>query len=56
LLLEHNRASKAVAEKAGLQLVWRGPDAGNPDPSATRMVYADRDLMPDVLAKLLAHL
>jgi RimJ/RimL family protein N-acetyltransferase len=55
LLLEHNLASRAVAEKAGLQLVWRGPDAGNPDPAATRLVYADRDLMPDVLTTLLAH-
>jgi RimJ/RimL family protein N-acetyltransferase len=55
-LLEHNLASKAVAEKAGLRLVWRGPDTGNPDPAATRLVYADRDLMPDVLTKLLPHL
>jgi RimJ/RimL family protein N-acetyltransferase len=54
-LLEHNLASKAVAEKAGLQLVWRGPDTGNPDPAAIRLVYADRDLMPDVLTKLLAQ-
>jgi RimJ/RimL family protein N-acetyltransferase len=55
-LLEHNLASKAVAEKAGLQMVWRGPDTGNPDPAAIRLVYADRDLTPDVLSKLLAPL
>jgi len=54
-LLEHNLASKAVAEKAGLQLAWRGPDTGNPDPAAIRLVYADRELMPDVLAQLLGH-
>jgi len=54
LLLEHNLASKAVAEKSGLHLAWRGPDVGNPDPAAIRLVYADRDLTPDVLGKLLA--
>jgi RimJ/RimL family protein N-acetyltransferase len=53
LLLEHNLASKAVAEKAGLHLVWRGPDAGNPSPDAVRLVYADRELTTDVLGKVL---
>jgi RimJ/RimL family protein N-acetyltransferase len=43
-LVEHNRASAAVAEKAGLALVHRGPDPGNPDPSVMRLVYADRAL------------
>ena len=43
-LLEHNRASKATAERAGLTLAWRGPDAGNPDPQAVRLIYADRAL------------
>ncbi len=55
LLLEHNHASKAVAEKSGLQLIWRGPDVGNPDPDAIRLVYADRDVAPDVLHTLLVH-
>jgi RimJ/RimL family protein N-acetyltransferase len=49
-LLEHNAASRATAEKAGLRLVWRGPDAGNPDPDAVRLVLADRDLEEAVLA------
>ena len=31
-LLEHNVESRVRAERAGLSLVWRGPDAGNPDP------------------------
>jgi RimJ/RimL family protein N-acetyltransferase len=44
LLLEHNKASKALAEKSGLRLVWRGPDRGNPDLGAIRLVYADRDV------------
>ncbi|WP_443095628.1 GNAT family N-acetyltransferase [Rothia koreensis] len=48
-LLENNRASAAVAEKLGLTLRHRGPDAGNPDPSAIRLVYADRPLQPGVL-------
>lgn len=44
LLLEHNGASKAVAERVGLNLVWRGPDQGNPDPDAIRLIYADRKI------------
>ncbi|MGO2035066.1 MAG: GNAT family N-acetyltransferase [Brevibacterium sp.] len=43
-LLEHNIASKAVAEKIGLVQQHRAPDAGNPDPQAIRLVYADREL------------
>ncbi|GAB3186812.1 GNAT family N-acetyltransferase [Nesterenkonia suensis] len=43
-LLEHNRASARVAEKAGLMLRHRGPDAGNPDPDAVRLIYSDREL------------
>jgi len=53
LLLEHNRASKAVAEKSGLKLIWRGRDEGNPDPNAVRLVYADRALSSELLDKLL---
>ena len=45
-LVEHNRASAAVAEKVGLRLVHRAPDAGNPDPAVMRLVYADRALTP----------
>ncbi len=43
-LLEHNHASAAVAKKVGLTLVDRGPDAGNPVPSAVRLIFADRPL------------
>ncbi|WP_152347613.1 GNAT family N-acetyltransferase [Brevibacterium sp. CFH 10365] len=43
-LLEHNTASAVVARKLGLELVRRVPDAGNPDPAAVRLVFADRDL------------
>lgn len=49
-LLEHNLASKRVAEKIGLRFQFRGPDAGNPDHTAIRLVYADRDLAPEQLA------
>ena len=45
-LVEHNRASAVVAEKAGLHLVHRAPDVGNPDPAVMRLVYADRALTP----------
>jgi RimJ/RimL family protein N-acetyltransferase len=52
-LLEHNAGSKATAERAGLRLAWRGPDADrNPDPGAVRLIYADRELDRDVLAAL----
>jgi RimJ/RimL family protein N-acetyltransferase len=44
-LLEHNEASKRIAEKVlKLQLRWRGPDKGNEDPNATRLVYSDQPL------------
>lgn len=56
LLLEHNLASAAVAEKSGLRLVWRGPDRGNPSPGAIRLVFADRELAPDVLGRVLSAL
>ncbi len=52
-LLEHNTASARVAEKAGLALVHRGPDAGNPNPNAIRLVYADRELNAEELAATL---
>ena len=52
-LLEHNTGSRATAERAGLRLAWRGPDAErNPDPGAIRLIYADRVLDRDVLATL----
>jgi RimJ/RimL family protein N-acetyltransferase len=41
-LLEHNHGSRRTAEKLGLRLVWRGPDADNPDPDAVRLVFLDR--------------
>jgi RimJ/RimL family protein N-acetyltransferase len=49
VLLEHNLASKAVAEKLGLTRVWSGPDEGNPDPAAVRLIYADREVTPTQL-------
>jgi RimJ/RimL family protein N-acetyltransferase len=54
-LLEHNLESRGRAERAGLSLLWRGPDAGNPDPDAVRLVYADRPLDDDVLAAVTAQ-
>ncbi|MFZ1382794.1 MAG: GNAT family N-acetyltransferase [Scrofimicrobium sp.] len=52
-LLEHNLASARVAEKTGLTLQHRGPDAGNPNPDAIRLIYADRPLTNDQLEKAL---
>lgn len=49
-LLEHNTASARVAQKVGLTLMHRGPDAGNPDPHAIRLVYADRPINEEQLA------
>jgi RimJ/RimL family protein N-acetyltransferase len=54
-LLEHNVESRGRAEKAGLSLVWRGPDAGNPDPAAVRLVFADRPIDPELLDPITAH-
>jgi RimJ/RimL family protein N-acetyltransferase len=51
-LLEHNVQSRGRAERAGLTLVWRGPDAGNPDAAAVRLVYADRPVSNDLLARI----
>ena len=53
-LLEHNERSRGRAERAGLSLVWRGPDAGNPDPEAVRLVYADRPVPDELLARITA--
>jgi hypothetical protein len=36
-------------------LVWRGPDAGNPDPAAVRLVYADRPLPGELLGLVTAQ-
>ena len=52
-LLEHNTASASVARKLGLELVHRAPDAGNPDPAAIRLVFADRELTPAQLDAIL---
>ena len=53
-LLEHNAESRGRAEKAGLTFVWRGPDAGNPDPDAVRLVYADRPIESELLDRITA--
>jgi RimJ/RimL family protein N-acetyltransferase len=53
-LLEHNAESRGRAERSGLTLVWRGPDAGNPDPGAVRLVYADRPVDDVLLARVSA--
>ncbi|TDB80892.1 GNAT family N-acetyltransferase [Micromonospora sp. KC721] len=52
-LLEGNTRSQRTTERAGLRLVWRGPDAGNPDPQAVRLLYADQDLSPALLKALM---
>lgn len=51
-LLEGNSPSQRATERAGLHLVWRGPDAGNPDPEAIRLLYADQDLAPALVRQL----
>ena len=53
-LVEHNERSRGRAERSGLSLVWRGPDAGNPDPDAVRLIYADRPLDDALLAQVAA--
>ena len=51
-LLEGNKRSQRTTERIGLRMVWRGPDAGNPDPQAVRLLYADRDLSPALVKAL----
>lgn len=51
-LLEGNVRSQRATERAGLRLVWRGPDAGNPDRQAVRLLYADQALEPAVVRAL----
>jgi RimJ/RimL family protein N-acetyltransferase len=52
-LLEHDKASERVAQKLGMQLVHRGPDAGNPDSAAIRLVYATQRLSANQLTAAL---
>ncbi|WP_244929661.1 GNAT family N-acetyltransferase [Nocardioides sp. W7] len=54
-LLEHNVASRRTAERLGLGLVWRGPDAGNPDRGAVRLVYVDREPGAELMEAISFH-
>jgi RimJ/RimL family protein N-acetyltransferase len=51
-LLEGNDRSRRTVEGLGLHRVWRGPDAGNPDPTAVRLLHSDRPLSPSVVSTL----
>ena len=59
-VLSTNPASAKVAQKAGLQLRWEGPAAVQSAAAAgeaapTRLILADRELEPDVLAWLVSR-
>lgn len=54
-LLEHNVASRRTAQRLGLRLVWRGHDAGNPDPGAVRLVYVDREPGAELMDSISRH-
>jgi RimJ/RimL family protein N-acetyltransferase len=54
-VLEHNAASIAVALRAGLEEVWRGPDAGNEDPDALRLIYVDRPVSGEIIEAIAAR-
>ena len=54
-LLEHNEASRRTAERVGLRLVWRGREASDPDGSAMRLVYVDREPDAALLAAIERH-
>ncbi|WP_168200793.1 GNAT family N-acetyltransferase [Allokutzneria sp. NRRL B-24872] len=51
-VLDGNEQSRRAVERLGLAFAWRGPDAGNPDLSAVRLLYSDRPLSQDVLRAL----
>ena len=48
--LEGNDRSQRATERTGLTRSWRGHDAGNPDQSAIRLLYADRPLSDAVVS------
>lgn len=52
--LEGNDRSRRAVERTGLTRRWRGPDAGNPDPAAIRLLYGDRPL-PAATIRLLTE-
>lgn len=54
-LLEGNDRSIRAVERTGLRRIWRGPDAGNPDATAIRLLYSDQPLPPTVLSALTEH-
>ena len=54
-LLEGNGRSLRAVERTGLSCIWRGPDAGNPDAAAIRLLYSDQPLPPTVLRALTEH-
>jgi RimJ/RimL family protein N-acetyltransferase len=54
-LLEGNDRSRRAVERTGLSRIWRGPDAGNPDATAIRLLYSDQPLPPTVLRALTEH-
>jgi RimJ/RimL family protein N-acetyltransferase len=54
-LLEGNDRSLRAVERTGLNRIWRGPDAGNPDATAIRLLYSDHPLRPKVLRALIEH-
>ncbi|MFC4017876.1 GNAT family N-acetyltransferase [Micromonospora sp. GCM10011542] len=51
-VLEGNERSRRAVERTGLRLTWRGADAGNPDASAIRLLYSDRQLSEETVNAL----
>ncbi len=49
-----NERSARAVRRAGLHEVWRGPDARDPDPSATLLLFADRPLTAGQVRALVA--
>jgi RimJ/RimL family protein N-acetyltransferase len=51
-VLEGNERSRRAVERTGLRLAWRGADAANPDASAVRLLYSDRQLSQETINAL----
>ncbi|NAZ74437.1 GNAT family N-acetyltransferase [Kineococcus sp. T13] len=49
-----NERSVRAVRRAGLHEVWRGPDARDPDPAATLLLFADRPLPRERVRALVA--
>lgn len=54
VVAERNARSSRAVERAGLQMVWRGPDRKDPESTSAVLLYADRALSEEQMRALTA--